>query len=204
MKWRLIDKSKSKQPSGKYSDWKPMLADESAHLCVYCAISDAHYGGIRNFHVEHYRPKSRFKDLEHTYTNLFYACGICNTFKGNDWPDEPTKGGFDYVHYPDPSRTNYLSLFTVNIATAHLEGNNVAAKYIVEKLNLNRAQILRNRKMLLLSESLGDVRDKLHTASKGMENASDLRKIIDLMTEISQLFQEFWQSIPYESEEVSR
>lgn len=202
MKWQLIDKSKGIQPSGKYSDWKPMLADEGLHMCVYCSISDAQYGGIRNFHVEHYRPKSRFKELEHAYSNLFYACGICNTFKGNDWPDDPSEESFDYVHYPDPSKTNYSNLFIVNIDTAQVEGKNVAAKYLVEKLNLNRAQILRSRKMMLLVESLGDVRDQLALAAKEAENTSDLKDVVALISEISLVFQGFLTSVPYESGET--
>ena len=58
-------KEKTQQPTkGKYSDWKEILAEEGFNQCVYCAIPDACFGGIRNFHVEHYRPKSKFKKLE--------------------------------------------------------------------------------------------------------------------------------------------
>jgi 5-methylcytosine-specific restriction endonuclease McrA len=103
MNWRRIPKEKTVQPKkGRYSDWKEILAEEGFNQCVYCAIPDACFGGIRNFHVEHYRPKSKFEKLENDIKNLFYACAICNTFKGDDWPGEPEKDFFAPC-YPDPS-----------------------------------------------------------------------------------------------------
>ena len=94
MKWFRIPKENSKQPkSGKYSDWKARIAEECKHQCVYCAISESRFGGIRNFTIEHYRPKKRpeFSHLVNDIKNLYLACPICNTFKGNDWPAEPKK-----------------------------------------------------------------------------------------------------------------
>ena len=171
-------------------------------MCIYCTISDAHYGGIRNFHVEHYRPKSRFKGLEHIYSNLFYACAICNTFKGNDWPDEPKPESFDYIHYPDPSVTDYSKLFVVDPDTAMVSGVNVAARYLVEQLHLNRPQILRNRKLLLLGGRLAQVREALAMASREHGDIEDLKQAIELVAEISRLFEGFWLGVPYDATET--
>lgn len=74
MNWKRIPKENSSQPStGTYKDWKELLSVEGFHQCVYCSISEAEFGGIRNFHVEHYKPKSlpAFASLVNTYTNLF-------------------------------------------------------------------------------------------------------------------------------------
>lgn len=203
MRWRTIDKSQAVQPKGVYSDWKPALAEEAKHQCVYCCISDAHFGGLRNFHVEHYRPKSKRKDLEHTYSNLFYACGICNTFKGDDWPDEPGKDDrFEYIHYPDPSLTNYSHLFSVDVMTAEVSGRNVTAKYLVEKLHLNRAQILRNRKLLILSDQLTGLMDELSEASKAVENLDHCKSLMEFMRQIAELFRDLLHAVPYESAEM--
>jgi hypothetical protein len=67
MKWKLVPKRGSSQPTtGTYIDWKSLLANEGFHQCVYCALPDAALGGERNFHVEHYKPKSKakFRHLE--------------------------------------------------------------------------------------------------------------------------------------------
>ena len=93
MKWFRIPKESSPLPkSGKYySDWKEDLSKEGKEQCVYCSVNINTFGGIRNFHVEHYRPKAKdkFPHLEHVYSNLFFACSICNGFKSDDWKNEP-------------------------------------------------------------------------------------------------------------------
>jgi 5-methylcytosine-specific restriction endonuclease McrA len=112
MNWKRIPKENSPQPStGKYSDWKHQLAEEGFHQCVYCALHDATFGE-RNFHVEHYKPKSiyRFKHLEHVFSNLFYACPVCNVFKGDSWPGAPRKD-HSVEAYPDPAKCDYSKLF---------------------------------------------------------------------------------------------
>lgn len=104
-------------PTGKYSDWKPILAEEGFHQCVYCALPDATFGE-RNFHVEHYKPKSRakFKHLENDIRNLFYACPACNVFKSDSWPRAPKKD-HSVEAYPDPSKCDYCELFKLDEAS---------------------------------------------------------------------------------------
>src|SRR5690606_2049579 len=106
----------------KYSDWKPELAREGFHQCVYCTISDASFGGIRNFHVEHYKPKglAQFAHLENDFSNLFYACAICNTFKSDDWTDPVDD--YSVGCYPDPSKKSYAELFNVDYSSAVVDG----------------------------------------------------------------------------------
>lgn len=204
MKWRRVDKSATAQPTaGRYSDWKSILAKEASNLCVYCCISDAHFGGIRNFHVEHYRPKKKFPKLEHVITNLFYSCSICNVFKGDDWPNEPAGNDFNYVHYPDPSMVDYAGLFRVDVNSARVSGENVAARYLVEKLYLNRAQMIRNRKLLLLADQLIILKDQLNDAAKIAE-LEECRRVADLLGKIAELFHGLWTASPYEASEIQR
>ena len=145
MKWRRIPKEEAIQPSkGSYRDWKEILAKEGFHQCVYCAIPEASFGGIRNFHVEHYKPKSKFKHLMNDIRNLFYACSVCNTFKGNDW-SEPLDD-HSTPSYPDPSRVDYSDLFSINWESGVVEGRYIASKYVVEKSYLNRNQLILERR----------------------------------------------------------
>ena len=64
MNWIIIVKDPERLPRrGNYrnQEWKQQLAEKGHNQCVYCAIHENIMGGIRNFHVEHYRPKSIFK-----------------------------------------------------------------------------------------------------------------------------------------------
>ena len=149
MRWKKIDKTGTVQPTtGKYVDWKQIIADEGQHQCVYCAIHDATFGGVRNFHVEHYRPKSnpQFAALINDIANLFYACPICNTFKSNDWPSEPLDDHSTDA-YPNPATVDYCDLFDVDDAGGIIQGKYRAARYLVERLYLNRPQLIMERRL---------------------------------------------------------
>lgn len=158
MRWRIVNKTPGFQPTvGTYSDWKGILAVEAQNQCVYCSIHENHMGGIRNFHVEHYRPKSKFDNLTNDYSNLFYACPICNVFKSNDWPNDPPNQDLDIIYYPDPSIDDYSLLFDVDFNLGLIKGKNTRAEYIVNKLYLNRPQLITNRRLLVLNDQLSRI-----------------------------------------------
>lgn len=189
MNWKRIPKENSSQPStGTYKDWKELLSVEGFHQCVYCSISEAEFGGIRNFHVEHYKPKSlpAFASLVNTYTNLFFACAICNSFKSNDWLGEPTKE-LNTPCYPDPSVVDYSELFCVN-DVGILVGNNLAAKYLIQKIYLNRPQLIINRREHLFEEKYLRIKSKLRAQflvlCEKIESGNDVEKAVGYLREV--------------------
>lgn len=148
MRWRRIDKASRKQPdAGGYSDWKPDIAECCSYRCVYCGIHESRYGGIDNFHVDHFRPKSipRFAELRDVITNLYLACAICNRFKSNDWPNDPMPDN-SIAAYPDPSDFDYTELFAICTKTFRISGTHVATRYVIERIGLNRTQLLIDRR----------------------------------------------------------
>ena len=161
MHWKLILKDRKTQPiSGEYQDWKEQIASECFNQCVYCSIHEEQFGGIDHYQIDHFRPKSRveFEKLKNDIMNLFYACPICNRFKSDDWPGEPES--LDVVCYPDPSLTDYATIFSMSSNSYILAGKYISSTYVVERLYLNRPQLvyerrekfLKNREALLTSE----------------------------------------------------
>jgi len=202
MNWRIVDKSKTKQPSiGKYSKWKEILAKEGYNQCVYCSTKDHRLGGIRHFHVEHYKPKSKFPKLENTITNLFYACPICNVFKGNDW--FVLTGNLSDKQYPNPSIYNYDNLFSIK-PNGVIEGKNKCGKYIINKLALNRRQLLIDRKFTMLLKGYGSLKDEYHEIVHALINESSeeakviLRKLIDAYQKVINKKDIMFESSPYD------
>lgn len=216
MNWKRIPKEKSTQPIvGMYKDWKEQLSIEGFHQCVYCSISEAEFGGIRNFHVEHYKPKSlpAFTSLVNTYTNLFFACSICNSFKSNDWPGDPTIE-LNTPCYPDPSVVDYSTLFCVDTVGV-LAGNNLSAKYLIQKIYLNRPQLIINRREHLLEEKFEEIKLKLNLQfsilcdqiekRNGIENAIEyLKKIKYEISELENLYHKKTKTIPYSESQTQR
>ena len=169
MNWKQVDNSARRQPTtGSYSDWKQEVASDCGNVCVYCAILESRYGGIDNFHVEHYRPKSRFPQFKETIGNLYLACAICNRFKSDDWPAEPTQE-LNAPAYPDPSQWDFNGLFDVS-ADGIVEGKVVATKYVAEKLYLNRPQLIRERRFAQLRNQFAEERDQCNALMEHAPN----------------------------------
>lgn len=213
MKWFRIPKEKCKQPKkGVYNDWKELLAREANSQCVYCAIHENAYGGFRNFHVEHYRPKSnaKFKKLIHVFRNLFYACSICNTFKGEDWPcDPPPK-----LHkpcYADPAKIDYSEIFIIN-SNGEVIGKNIAARYMIEKLYLNRPQLMMERRTFLLKNELEEnilefrknTNELMRVKTAKAATRALLEKAALLSIDILQLCLDYSKIRPYKPTEILR
>lgn len=205
MNWRRIPKENSVQPqTGTYKNWKPQLAEEGFHQCVYCAIPDAAMGGIRNFHVEHYRPKSRFSSLENSISNLFYACPICNTFKGNDWPAEPDH---EVESYPNPSENEYGKLFSINFQSGEIQGNVVASSYMIEKIHLNRGQLILERRLHHLLGKAGKLRNEIGQSLNHLsdDNATGLlRRYSDILNRMHNLRDQLQTITPYQPQDIQR
>lgn len=140
MRWQIIRKQvPDPMPGGTYRNWKDALREEGGKRCVYCAIPEACFGGPYNYHVEHFEPKSKAPDRTNDWMNLFYACAICNVFKGNDWPNATR-----IVAYPDPSVIDYETVFQRN-EDGTIGAVGATGKYMIERLYLNRPQLCLTR-----------------------------------------------------------
>lgn len=69
-------------PFADHRSYKPHLQRQFRRKCVYCRISDG-IKGYEGFGVDHYLPRSKFPALSLAWSNLFYACNVCNTWKGD-------------------------------------------------------------------------------------------------------------------------
>ena len=142
-------------PYPSYSDYrqyKPHLRQDFSYHCAYCAIHENEWGGPRHFHVEHFRPKSRFPQFIADYENLLYACDVCNCYKGNDWPsDDPLTDGVGYL---DPCRHDYDEHFESNLTTGYTNGRTPPARYMVERLHFNRQFLIQLRQKRTREEAI--------------------------------------------------
>lgn len=181
MNWKLIPKDPSSQPaSGEYGDWKEIIAAQCFYQCVYCSIHEAQFGGIDHYHIDHFRPKSiaDFKHLENDICNLFYACPICNRFKSNDWPGEPN---LDNATYPDPCKTDYSNLF--DFANYKIKGKFIAANYIIERLFLNRSQLIMERRETTLRTKANDLINEILSLMEQVGN-TEIKFAFEVLKEI--------------------
>lgn len=71
-----------------YGKYKPALREDFRYCCAYCLTHERAFGAVRHMTIDHFRPRSRFPRLLTEYTNLYYCCGECNTYKGDRWPSD--------------------------------------------------------------------------------------------------------------------
>lgn len=211
MLWFRIDKASTTPPgSGTYRDWKAILAQEAKNQCVYCAIHEGSFGGERNFHVEHFKPKSRFKALTNSYTNLFYACAICNTFKGDQWPGLPGRS-FSGIGFIDPSAVSYATVFSPDGVTGELKAQTTAGRYMLEQLYLNRSQLILERRIVDAERTLLREVARLEATVAAWSSAGSpksaspsIQAAIGAQSEIIRLLVSIRRAVPYAPADIRR
>jgi hypothetical protein len=184
MKWKQIDRSKRIQYDGIYNDWKQQISNDCHNQCVYCSIHENPWGGIDHYHIDHYRPKSKFEHLTNVITNLYYACPICNRFKSDDWPNEPDS--LDNVCYPDPSDNDFTNLYTVDLNNFKLAGLYIASRYLINKLYLNRPQLIYERREDFLKLKAEALIEDLRNSLRILNEPSSYQAAFELIANITQ------------------
>ncbi len=212
MRWRQVDRTRAQAPTkGTWVDWKPIVREQCWRRCVYCAIPEGRFGGERNFHVEHYRPKdlTRFEHLINSIFNLFYACSVCNSFKRDDWPADPAHD-HSVAAYPDPSASDFNLLFETS--EYRLSSKTVAGRYMCNRLALNRWQLIMERREAHLVDRISSLEafanPIIDAALKGKTLSRRARKILvqirGVLAEVGAMRDQLREASPYERGDLSR
>jgi len=208
MKWPRVTKTTKPGtlPAGGYRAWKRILAREGQFRCIYCAIHEAAFGGYWNFHVEHYKPKSRFRDLKDAFENLFYACAVCNVFKSNDWPGE-CRPDLSTCAYANPIDHDFNTLFTL-LDDGSVRGETKTSEYMVLRLNLNRPQLIMERRIHLLRHRRAMCERALKSVEHELENVPDrdiqraLAELVKVISKLTGLESDLQQTRPYSEDQT--
>jgi hypothetical protein len=212
MLWKQVNNKGRAQPkTGSWPSWKAQIAHDCDRQCVYCAIPDSRYGGLDNFHVDHFRPKKKFPGLQKRITNLYLACAICNRFKSDDWPADPA-ADYGVAAYPDPGGCDYTSLINIDPANGVLAGKFAASTYVIERLYLNRPQLIRLRRAAALEQRLTNLENALEIACKQLCNTVDdteaakalLAEICSATIRVNQAYRNRERAQPYTLEDIRR
>ena len=132
-----------------YSSKKSIIREElikmSEKHCVYCdcVLHIAEYTP----HIEHFKPKKLFFNLENIWFNLFVSCPKCNENKGNKFPKiKPLK--------PDNLDYNFDYWFEIKWETYEIKPNILRdnneqkkAQTTIDWLGLNKDSRSKSRKI---------------------------------------------------------
>lgn len=203
MQWPILAGKVREQPrNGKWHEWKQTIADQCDGRCVYCAVTEARFGGIRNFHVEHFRPKVKFPALENDIGNLYVACAICNVLKSDDWPAEPLHD-HSVAAYPDPSVADYNAFLVVAPDTHQVDSVALAGKYLIERVLLNRGQLVIERRLAQMLASLAAFDNWLNGSLAAFTKA-EMKAIIQILRSIDHAKTAVLAARPYRDADTKR
>lgn len=149
-------------------DWTPAYPFDSSHvidevreallaeqrgLCVYCGKRLNLEKPGATFHIEHFRPQSRYEGHACDFQNLFLSCGLkddkgrpsptCGNHKQN-WFEE---GCHVAPIYPDCTLRFRFSL-TGHVFPAAVD--DTAAESMITHLNLNHPELVKDREYVLM------------------------------------------------------
>ncbi len=206
MNWKKVVKDKKKQPTtGEYGDWKEQIAAECYYQCVYCSIHENPWGGIDHYHVEHYRPKGlkKFAHLKNDILNLFYACPVCNRFKSDDWPAD-CPNDFSIASYPDPSEVDYSELIDFNDVDYTIVGKFPASRYMIERLYLNRPQLIYERREEILKSAGRRLMDDIMSLVFQLNENEYYQHALAAQQRIIKLYHDREKVRPYKLAEIRR
>ena len=209
MNWFRVENEKRNQPQiGDYPDWKDQIAEDCSNQCVYCCIHESAFGGIDNFHVEHFRPKSKFPELRKRIANLYYSCPICNRFKSDDWPGEPCDK-FLVAAYVDPGEHDFSDLIQ-NSEAFRLRSIHRSATYFIERLYLNRPQLIRRRREHSLATRFRRLNEYFQTIvdqlmdDETVEGRALAKEVFQVVLNANLAKSEVDDGVPYQRDEVRR
>ena len=123
---------------------------EQTGQCVYCGrrISP---GAHRECHVEHFRPRSRYPDLELDHANLFLSCGPEGEHGSRQTCGDFKKNWFDEERHVPPAPESCAERFRFR-SSGHIAGGGAPeAEKMIEVLNLNHSELVTERRTLIES-----------------------------------------------------
>ena len=151
------------------------LVTEQTGQCVYCGRGIS-LNRNQHYHIEHFRPRSNYPELQLDYTNLFLSCGpssdrgarsTCGHHKG-DWFEED-------CHIP-PAPEACAERFRFR-SLGHITGDGSSeANKMIGALNLNYHGLVKDRREMIetLDDALNNgvlpevlIQDFLYVDAKG-------------------------------------
>jgi len=158
--------------------------------------------------MDHFRPKSKYKNLIRDPFNLIWSCFTCNQLKGNDWPAfGKTSSIVGKVGYIDPFIENRSSYYDIQV-NGRLRPLKDPADYMIQMLALDRPflRLVRQKRNVIyqslqefenyflgeifIEETLLKKLDMVDPNKKYLEERLEqLRRMLEIVERLDRIFQ---------------
>ena len=123
---------------------------EQTGQCMYCG-RQIRLEDHNDFHVEHFRPRRQYPELEVAHENLFLSCGSRRPGKLNAETCGHRKNGWfeEDSHVPPTPEQDCQGRFVFGLDGRIRSNGTPAARKMIEVLNLNHTEFVSDRSALL-------------------------------------------------------
>lgn len=165
-----------------YRKYKGALIKDFNRRCGYTDCPDRWFGGENTFHIDHFKPRKKYPDLETEYSNLVYACSYINILKSDD----------DSTHYLDPCEEDYnYHFYRDKSGKICPNPSSEKAKYMHTKLKLG---LMRYQAIWLLEEIFTTL-ENVNCAIDNLSGENHLTRDLNLIQ--TRLLKEFIRYFNY-------
>lgn len=163
-------------PQPRYPLYRNDLRSDFLAACGYCGDTDERVDRS-TFHIDHFAPKKRFRDLELIYANLVYACRFCNISKSDHWiGNDPAISNDGSRGFVDPCSQHYETHLGRD-AQGRIVGKSPLGQYIISRLNLHliRHELLwRARRARALCQEIQLLVEEFKACNRPLPEYADL------------------------------
>lgn len=153
-----------------YKSYKSYLKKDFNNKCGYTDCSDFWFGGKNSFHIDHFKPLTKYPNLEKNYSNLVYCCSYVNILKSDD------EG-----NYIDPCDVDYNLHFERDVDGNIIpKRNSPQARYMYSKLKL----YLKRYQVIWKLEKIRSTMDKVKLAINSLKNDGLKQELLILQGEL--------------------
>lgn len=165
--------------SENYRSFKTDLANDFNRRCGYTDCSDFWFGGSRTFHIDHFKPHTKYPENKTDYSNLVYSCSYVNIAKSD----------IDNSYFLDPCDHDYNEHFGRNYNGSIIPISSQArVMYHSLKLYLLRYQVI---------WILDEIHQRLEVMNE-INKSSPSLKAQELLTELIDYFMEYMKYLKSE------
>lgn len=166
-----------------YKKYKPLLREEFNSRCVYCMLPDR-LKGQESFGIDHYKPKRKFPTLAFEYSNLFYACNVCNSRKGDFWPSTEQLNQEQFI----PNPCDHVTYDYFRATGPHIHPRNKTGEFALGYLDLNDSKYTEYRQTVLdlcvsLSTEILETKKLKPVLDSNIETCTDVEKKRSLLAD---------------------
>lgn len=167
-----------------YRKYKKYLVPDFKGRCGYTDCNHLWFGGKSNFHIDHFKPKSKYPKLETKYSNLVYSCSYVNIAKGDD--------DFDYL---DPCNDDFNEHFyRTSSGDIMPYDHSSRAKYMHIKLKL----YLKRYSIIYLLDEIRNKMDEVKDEIEKIHSEGNKDKLLKLQGELANKFLEYLKYLEVE------